>query len=73
MADTLPFGEVLEVVDQLSLKKKEVLIEVLNRRIIEARQGGIGFEELRHRIQALNLPEGGPQAVEIIREERDAR
>ncbi len=73
MADTLPFGEVLEVVDQLSLQKKEVLIEVLNRRIIEARQDGIGFEELRHRIQALNLSEGGPQAVEIIREERDAR
>ena len=38
MAHVLPFGEVLEAADQLSLGEKEALIEVLNRRIIEARQ-----------------------------------
>ena len=38
MAHVLPFGEVLEAADQLSLGEKEELINVLNRRIIEARQ-----------------------------------
>ena len=41
MAPVLPFGEVLEAADQLSLGEKEALIEVLNRRIIEARQDGL--------------------------------
>ena len=38
MAQVMPFGEVLEAVDQLSLGEKEALIDVLNRRIIEARR-----------------------------------
>ncbi len=38
MAHVMPFGEVLETADQLSLGEKEALIEVLNRRLIEARQ-----------------------------------
>jgi hypothetical protein len=38
MAHVMPFGEVLEAVDQLSLGEKEALIDVLNRRIIEARR-----------------------------------
>ena len=38
MAHVMPFGEVLEAADQLSLGEKEALIDVLNRRIIEARR-----------------------------------
>jgi len=32
------FGEVLEVVDKLSLEEKEALIEVVRRRVIERRR-----------------------------------
>ena len=49
MAHVLPFGEVLEAADQLSLGEKEALIEVLNRRIIEARQ-----DELARDIEEAN-------------------
>jgi hypothetical protein len=38
MADILPFGEVLEAADQLTLDEKEALINVLNRRVIEERR-----------------------------------
>jgi len=38
MADVLPFGEVLEAADQLTLDEKEALINVLNRRVIEERR-----------------------------------
>ena len=42
----MPFGEVLEVADKLSLNEQETLIEVLQRRIIERRR-----EELAEEIQ----------------------
>lgn len=38
MADVMPFGEILEAADSLSLQEKETLIEVLNKRIIEERR-----------------------------------
>ena len=38
MAEVLPFGEVLEAADQLTLDEKEALINVLNRRVIEERR-----------------------------------
>jgi hypothetical protein len=46
MESVLAFGEVLEVVDQLSLEEQETLIEVVRRRIIERRR-----EELAKEIQ----------------------
>ncbi len=35
MAQTMPFGEVLEVIDQLSLEEQETLIDILHRRMAE--------------------------------------
>ena len=49
MAHVMLFGEVLEAADQLSLGEKEALIEVLNRRIIEARR-----DELARDIEEAN-------------------
>lgn len=46
MASALAFGEVLEVVDKLSLEEQEALIEVVRRRVIERRQ-----EELAKEVQ----------------------
>ena len=46
MESVLAFGEVLEVVDKLSLEEQETLIEVVRRRIIERRR-----EELAKEIQ----------------------
>jgi hypothetical protein len=46
MENTMPFGEVLEAVDKLSLEEQETLIEVLHRRLIERRR-----EEIARDIQ----------------------
>lgn len=46
MENVMPFDEVLEAVDKLSLEEQEALIEVLHRRIIEHRR-----EELAKEIQ----------------------
>ena len=40
----MPFGQILEVADRLSLKKQETLIEVLNRRLIEWRREDLAEE-----------------------------
>ncbi|MCD6334479.1 MAG: hypothetical protein J7M27_04030 [Candidatus Latescibacteria bacterium] len=40
----MPFGEVLEVADKLSLNEQETLIEVLRRRIIDRRREGLAKE-----------------------------
>ena len=39
MPKALPFGEVLEGIDALSLEDQEILKEILHRRIIERRRG----------------------------------
>ena len=44
MENVMPFGEVLEVADRLSLKEQETLIEVLQRRIIERRREELAKE-----------------------------
>jgi hypothetical protein len=41
MESVLPFGEVLEAVDKLSLEEQETLIEIIRRRIIERRRAEI--------------------------------
>jgi hypothetical protein len=41
MARTLLFGEVLEGIETLSLEDQEILKEILHRRIIERRRGGL--------------------------------
>ena len=46
MDSVLPFGEILEAVDKLSLEEQETLIEIIHRRIIERRR-----EELAKEIQ----------------------
>ena len=46
MTSVMPFGDVLEVVDKLTLEEQETLIEILHRRIIERRR-----EELAQDIQ----------------------
>lgn len=46
MAKLMPFGEVLEAIDNLSLEEQETLIEVLHRRLIERRR-----EELAKDVQ----------------------
>ncbi len=47
MEQTVTFGEVLEAVETLSLEEKESLIEILRRRLIEARR-----EELAKEIES---------------------
>jgi hypothetical protein len=37
----MPFGEVLEAVDKLSLEEQETRIEVLHRRLVERRREGL--------------------------------
>lgn len=44
--NTMPFGEVLDAIDRLSLEEQETLSDVLHRRIIEHRR-----EELARAIQ----------------------
>ena len=39
MPKALPFGEVLEGIETLSLEDQEILKEILHRRIIERRRG----------------------------------
>ncbi|TEU17754.1 MAG: hypothetical protein E3J21_07610 [Anaerolineales bacterium] len=46
MESVFAFGEVLEVVDKLSLEEQETLIEIVRRRVIERRR-----EELAKEIQ----------------------
>ena len=41
MENVMPFGDVLEVADRLSLKEQETLIDILHRRIIERRREGL--------------------------------
>jgi hypothetical protein len=41
MESVLPFGEVLEAVEKLSLEEQETLIEIIRRRIIEQRRAEI--------------------------------
>jgi hypothetical protein len=38
MEKLIPFGDVLEAADKLSLEEQEALIEVLHRRLIERRR-----------------------------------
>lgn len=44
MENALAFGEVLEVVDKLSLEEQEALIEVVRRRVIERRREKLSRE-----------------------------
>ena len=46
MPKALPFGEVLEGIEALSLEDQEILRDILHRRIIERRR-----EELVHDVQ----------------------
>ena len=46
MAKALPFGEVLEGIETLSLEDQEILREILHRRIVERRR-----EELAQDVQ----------------------
>jgi hypothetical protein len=46
MENVMPFGEVLEAVDKLSLEEQEALVGVLHRRLIERRR-----EELAKDVQ----------------------
>ena len=41
MAKTVPFGEILEAVDQLPPEDQETLLDVLQRRMIERRRDAI--------------------------------
>lgn len=52
MESVLPFGEVLEAADKLSLEEQETLIEIIHRRVIERRR-----EELAKEIQDAHLLE----------------
>ncbi len=46
MENTIPFGEILEAVDQLPINDQETLKDILTRRIIERRRDEI-FEEIK--------------------------
>jgi hypothetical protein len=58
MAQTMPFGEVLEVIDQLSLDEQETLVDILHRRMAER-----GRQQLVAEIEAARqeFAEGGCQ------------
>jgi acetyl-CoA carboxylase beta subunit len=46
MENIMPLGEVLEVVDKLSLEEQEALVGILHRRLVERRR-----EELAKEVQ----------------------
>ena len=38
MGNTVPFGEVLEAADKLTLEEQETLVDILNRRMMDRRR-----------------------------------
>ncbi len=54
MPKALPFGEVLEGIEALSLEDQEILKEILHRRIVERRRGELvqDVQQAQHEFQA---------------------
>jgi hypothetical protein len=65
MEQTVTFGEVLEAVESLSLEEKESLIEILQRRLIEARREELAreIESARNEFQAGQCKPASPDTL----------
>ena len=60
MENAPPFADILEAAGSLSLEEQEVLVEILNRRLIERRARGVGRGRRGRRspIPARRVPPG---------------
>jgi hypothetical protein len=65
MEQTVTFGEVLEAAETLSLEEKESLIEILKRRLIEARREELAkeIESARSEFQAGQCKAATPETL----------
>ena len=65
MEQTVSFGEVLEAAETLSLEEKESLIEILQRRLIEARREELAkeIESARSEFQAGQCKAATPETL----------
>ena len=68
MEKVMPFGEVLEAVDKLSMEEQEMLIEVMHQRIIERRREELAqdVQDAQREFQAGNCPPVTP--AELVKE-----
>ncbi|MBC8446322.1 MAG: hypothetical protein H8D78_01100 [Chloroflexi bacterium] len=68
MEKALPFGEVLETVEQLSLEDQETLIDIIRRRIIEQQRAKLAkdIREAQKEFKAGNVRPATPD--ELMRE-----
>jgi hypothetical protein len=51
MEQTMPFGEVLEAIEKLSLEEQEPLLDIVQRRVIERRRKRLAAEIQDARIE----------------------
>jgi hypothetical protein len=70
METVMPFGEVLEAVDKLSLEEQEALIAVLHRRLIERRREELA-KDMQHAQQEFEAGQCQPVTpAELMKEIR---
>ena len=68
MENVMPFGEVLEAVDKLSLEEQEALVGVLHRRLIERRREELA-KDVQHAQQEFEAGQCRPvTAAELMKE-----
>jgi hypothetical protein len=68
MESVMPFGEVLEAVDKLSLEEQEALVGVLYRRLIERRREVLA-KDVQHAQQEFEAGQCRPvTAAELMKE-----
>jgi hypothetical protein len=65
MEKLIPFGEVLEAADKLSLEEQETLIELLHRRLIERRRDELArdIQQAREEFEASRCRPVTPQEL----------
>jgi predicted flavoprotein YhiN len=65
MEQVIPFGDVLEAVDKLSLEDQEMLLDVLQRRIIECHREELvkDIEQAQQEFQAGQCRPVGPEEL----------
>lgn len=60
MKNSLPFGEILEAADGLTLEEQETLVDILNRRVIDRRRSELA-KDIQHAQQ--EFQDGGCRPI----------
>ena len=68
MAEALPFGEVLEKVEQLSLEDREALVDIVRSRIAEQRRAELA-KDIREARRELKAGRARPATPDELLEE----